>query len=49
MGIQALLSMTLYYIVKYIAYIAVIMVAVVLGKKWADHSKKKVPVDNTAE
>lgn len=49
MGIQALLSMTLFYIVKYFAYFAVIMVAVVLGKKWADHGKKKIPVENTEE
>lgn len=40
MGIATLLQMTAFYIVKYIVYIAIILGAVVLGKTWADHSKK---------
>ena len=41
MGIATLLQMTAFYIVKYIVYIAIILGAVVLGKRWADHSKKE--------
>jgi len=41
MGIATLLQMTAFYIVKYIVYIGIILGAVVLGKKWAAHSKKE--------
>ncbi|MBQ1689104.1 MAG: hypothetical protein II073_07480 [Lachnospiraceae bacterium] len=40
MGITTLLTATIGYIIKYFAYIAVILCAILLGKKWALKSAK---------
>lgn len=44
MGIQILLTMTAFYIVKYLIYILVVIAGVFVGKTWADKSKKKKEV-----
>ena len=44
MGIQTLLTMTAFYIVKYLIYILVVIAGVFVGKTWADKSEKKKEV-----
>jgi hypothetical protein len=41
MGLQTLLGMTAFYIVKYILYIAIVVAGIFVGKKWADKNSKK--------
>lgn len=41
MGLEQLLTMTAFFSIKYVAYILVVIAAVLLGKKWGESTKKK--------
>lgn len=41
MSLSYLLVWTGVYVVKYIAYILIVIASIMVGKKWGEHSRKK--------